>query len=89
MLKKKVFNMASNSRKEALAAFLTYGTLGLEMGVSVAIGIAMGWFLDRVFKTSPVLTILFMLFGVAAGMRRLYAVWKKLEREEDERNRDQ
>jgi ATP synthase protein I len=75
----------TNGKKEMFSALMTYGTLGLEMGISLAVGLAIGYFLDSRFGTSPVLTIVFMMFGVAAGLRRLYSLWKRIERE-DERN---
>jgi ATP synthase protein I len=45
--------------------------------------LAIGFFLDRRFGTSPVLTIVFMMFGLAAGMKRLYSLWKKAEKEDE------
>ena len=77
--------MAKSEKKEVFMSLMTYGTLGLEMGVSLAVGLAMGYYLDRIFHTSPVLTIIFMIFGLLAGMRRLYSLWKKME-QDDERN---
>ncbi len=79
--------MVQNEKKEMLASFLTYGTLGIEMGVSLAIGLAIGYYLDRHFGTAPILTLIFMGFGLAAGMRRLYELWKKMEKD-DERDHD-
>ncbi len=79
--------MASNDKKELFSSFMTYGTLGLEMGVSLVIGLGIGYFLDRYFGTSPVLLIIFMIFGLIAGMKRLYTLWKRME-EEDERHVD-
>jgi ATP synthase protein I len=85
VLKKWVFVMASDNKKELFDALLTYGTLGIEMGLSLVIGLGIGYYLDRHFGTSPVLLIVFMMFGLIAGMKRLYTLWKKAERE-DERN---
>jgi len=79
--------MVQDEKKQTFASLLTYGTLGIEMGVSLAIGLAIGYFLDRYFKTSPVLTFIFMILGLAAGMKRLYVLWKKMERD-DERDHD-
>ncbi len=75
--------MVQNEKKEMLASFLTYGTLGIEMGVSLAIGLAIGYYLDRHFGTAPILTLIFMGFGLAAGMRRLYELWKKMEKDDE------
>ena len=73
----------TNDKKEMFASLMTYGTLGLEMGISLAVGLAIGYFIDRHLKTSPVFTIVFMLFGIAAGMKRLYSLWKKAEKEDE------
>ena len=83
MIEKERPAMTGNDKKEILASFLTYGTLGIEMGVSLAIGLAIGYYLDRFFGTSPILTLIFMGFGLAAGMRRLYALWKKMEKDDE------
>ncbi len=77
-----------NGKRETLTAFLTYGSLGLEMGLSVAIGLAIGYFLDRRFNTAPILTLVFLLFGIVAGMRRLYQMWKKAEQESEDEDKN-
>ncbi|MBI2902523.1 MAG: AtpZ/AtpI family protein [Candidatus Methylomirabilis oxyfera] len=46
-------------------------SLGITFAASIAIGAAIGILLDRWFRTSPWLTILFFLFGVAAGFLNL------------------
>ena len=78
-------NKPKADKETVFRSVLSYGTLGLEMGLCVAIGLALGFYLDRVFKTAPILTLVFLGFGLAAGMKRLYEVWKKAEREESER----
>jgi ATP synthase protein I len=80
--------MPSNGKRETWMAFMTYGSLGLEMGVSVAIGIAIGYYLDSKFQTSPILTLVFLVFGLIAGMKRLYTLWKKMAKEDNERSDD-
>jgi ATP synthase protein I len=47
-------------------------SLGITFVVSTAIGLAIGYQLDRWLKTSPWLTILFLLFGIAAGFVNLF-----------------
>jgi len=61
-----------------------YSTLGLEMGLSVAAGIAVGYYLDRWLKTDPWLLIVFICIGAAAGFRSVYRAVKRLERENRE-----
>lgn len=48
-----------------------YAALGLEMALSVVIGLAIGAFLDKRLNTGPWLTILFLILGFAAGVRSL------------------
>lgn len=46
-------------------------TLGIAMVAAVAIGLAMGYWLDRWLGTSPWLTMLFAVFGIVAGFLNL------------------
>lgn len=80
----------SENKRDVIKSLLNYSSLGLEMGLSVAIGIGIGYFLDSYFKTYPYLTIIFMIFGVVAAMKTIFTLLKKIEREnrEDERNKD-
>mgnify|MGYP005846932099 CR=1 FL=1 len=78
----------SQDKREVVKSLLSYSTLGLEMGLCVAIGIGIGFFLDRYFQTSPVLTIIFMIFGVIAAMKTIYQLMRKLEKE-NERDKNQ
>jgi ATP synthase protein I len=59
-----------------------YGTLGLEMVLSTLVGYWFGEWLDGVFATAPWLTILFLIVGVAAGLKRLVVVVQRALREE-------
>ncbi|MCX5816076.1 MAG: AtpZ/AtpI family protein [Proteobacteria bacterium] len=77
----------TKDKKEVFRSLISYSSLGLEMGLSVAIGIGIGYFLDSYFKTSPYLTIIFMLFGVVAAFKTIFTLMRKIERE-DKRNHD-
>ncbi len=59
-----------------------YSAIGLEMGFSAAIGVAMGYYLDRYFHTGPWLTLIFLLLGVVAGFRSLFSLMKGLDKNE-------
>ena len=63
--------------------FGTLGGLGLMLGVSVALGALLGWYLDGRWGTSPWLTLVGTLLGTGAG---LYEVLTTL-REYEEKNR--
>ncbi len=61
----------------ATSQLLRYSSLGLEMGIAVAIGLSLGWWLDSRFDTSPWLTILCLLFGIAAGFKNVLELIRK------------
>jgi len=74
-----------NNKKYNLVELLQYSSHGLEMGICVVIGIVIGYFLDKYFHTSPYLTIIFMLFGVAAAVKTAIRLIKQVEKD-DKRN---
>jgi ATP synthase protein I len=76
----------SENNKDVVRSLISFSSLGLEMGLSVAIGIGLGYFLDYYFKTSPYLTIIFMLFGVAAAFKTIFMLLKKVKRENERNN---
>jgi len=65
-----------------LRQIASYSTLGLEMGLSVAVGAGIGYYLDKWLKTEPWLLIIFLVFGVVAGFRSLYRALKRLQKED-------
>ena len=52
--------------------YLRFSTVGLELGLSVIIGLVVGQWLDARLGTEPWLLILFLLFGMVAGFRSVY-----------------
>jgi ATP synthase protein I len=55
-----------------------YSSLGLQVALSIFIGLAVGIFLDRrVFNTTPWLTLIFLGLGIAAGFRNIGLAVKK------------
>lgn len=64
------------NKKTALRKVARVSALGLEMGLSIAIGIATGYFLDSYFKTRPWLTFIFLFLGIAAAFRSLFSLMK-------------
>lgn len=47
-------------------------TIGVSMVAATGIGLAIGYGLDRLLSTRPWLTLLFTLFGIAAGFLNLF-----------------
>lgn len=75
-----------DSKKETIRSLIDFSSLGLEMGLSVAIGVAMGYFLDRFFKTYPYLTIIFTFFGIAAALKTVIMLIRKIKKENERNN---
>lgn len=61
-----------NERRRNVVQLAKLASVGLEMGVAVAIGWGVGHWLDKQFGTKPWLMVLFLLFGVAAGFKGIY-----------------
>ena len=47
-------------------------TNGISLVAATAIGLLIGYGLDRLFGTAPWLTMMFALFGIAAGFLNLF-----------------
>lgn len=54
-----------------------YSSLGLSVAISIFIGLFSGVWLDGKFDTSPVLTLVFLGLGIAAGFRNLALAAKR------------
>lgn len=63
--------------KPLLKQLLQASTVGLHLVISTFIGLAIGYFLDSIFNTSPWLTIIFLIFGIIAGFRELLRMARK------------
>jgi ATP synthase protein I len=49
-----------------------------ELVAAVLVGAAIGWGLDWLFGTSPILVIVMFLFGAAAGIRNILRASKEI-----------
>jgi len=54
-----------------------YSSLGISMALSIFIGLFVGIWLDGKFDTPPVLTLIFLGLGIAAGFRNLIKAAKR------------
>jgi ATP synthase protein I len=59
-------------------------SLGLMLPSSIAVGLFMGYFLDKLLGTDPWLLIILTLFGVASGFLSLFRGLKKYGVEKDD-----
>ncbi len=69
--------MPSSRRGRQIKTFARVSALGIELALSVVIGLLGGRFLDQKLSTEPYLTILGLLLGVTAGFKSLYQTAKK------------
>lgn len=77
-----------NTGKGAAASGVNFGfRLVTELIGGVVIGGGLGCFFDSIFSTDPILFIIFLLFGGAAGVLNSYRMVKK--REEKKLNQGQ
>ena len=56
-------------------------TMGISMVLAIVIAIAIGYYLDKWFQTSPVFFLIFMVLGIIAGFRNIYVIMKRTERD--------
>lgn len=71
--------------------FGSYGSVGLELALSVLVGLFGGRWLDSKLGTAPWLTWIGLGFGIVAGYRSIWRALKQANREAkkaDERDRE-
>ena len=60
--------------------YASVSSLGLEMGISVAVGCGIGLWADKQFGTEPWLLLLFLGFGIAAGFKGMFRAAREAQR---------
>ena len=58
--------------KALFRQLFTVGLIGIQFSLSIFVGFAMGYFLDKFFHTFPWLTVIFLIFGIIAAFRELF-----------------
>jgi len=58
----------------------SYLTVGAQFAFSIFIGLGIGYWLDKQFKTFPWLTIVWLIIGLIAGFKNVYREIKKVVR---------
>ncbi|VEN73780.1 F0F1 ATP synthase subunit [Candidatus Desulfarcum epimagneticum] len=67
--------------RSALRELAYYSSLGFSVALSIVIGLGIGVWLDtRVFDTSPWLTLIFLVLGIAAGFRNIGHAMRKVKK---------
>jgi len=63
---------------------LSLSSVGIEMGVSVVLGLVFGRWLDGKLGTEPWMMFVFLIFGCAAGGKAVWRAVKKADRMAEE-----
>jgi ATP synthase protein I len=70
---------AARSRSEVMRAFGQMGTLGLSFVIAIAMGVALGLWLDRVTGWKPTFFIIFFVLGFAAAVLNVYRTVSRMK----------
>lgn len=67
----------------------SFGTVGLEIVLSIGIGLFGGRWLDSKFDTAPYLAVVGFFFGVAAAVKAIVRTTKEMQREAAREEREE
>lgn len=76
--------MAPSGEPSSWKALAELSSIGMTLVLSTVVGLAAGWYADRWLGTSPVLLLLGLGLGVAAGFVSLFRSVSKADREMDD-----
>jgi len=68
-----------------------FASLGISVALSIVIGLAIGYWLDKKFDTQPVLLLVGLGFGIAAGFSNIIRAGQKsrqIDEELDRKNKE-
>jgi len=72
-----MFTLTDDEKKPGLGQIGAFVTLPFVMSIPPIIGWLIGHYLDKKFNTTPYLSYLFLILGVAAGAIEFYRIIKK------------
>ena len=64
-------------KQKNIMSYMKYSVIGIELGLSVAVGAVIGYFLDLYLGTDPWMFVFWTLCGIFAGFRNLYIMSKR------------
>lgn len=67
---------------------LNASSAGLVFFLSIAVGVGIGWYLDKLFGTKPYLLLFFLAMGIIAGFKNLWLFIKRSQKAADEDAKD-
>lgn len=72
--------MAENNKGGTFRELGYFASLGISVALAIVIGMALGYWLDTLFDTKPVLLMVGLGFGIAAGFSNIIRAGKKAEK---------
>jgi ATP synthase protein I len=63
-------------------------TLAIEMAAALAVGGGIGWYLDKWLDTKPWLLVVFLIIGIAAGVKNVMRQIARINAEIEKQERD-
>lgn len=76
-------NREPRQDRRGLGLSLSLASSGLTLAICIAIGAALGVWLDKKFNSHGILLIVFLLVGVVAGFKQLIEDVRKVIRNQD------
>lgn len=76
--------------KKLLKQVLHLSSIGFSLVLAIVMGLVIGIFIDRKCDTEPWFTLIFLAFGIIAGFRNMFYIFKKygLEYDDDDEEGD-
>ena len=68
-----------NETKKLIRTLGYVSTVGLAMAFSIGIGVLIGYYLDKIFGTSPWFFYIFLVLGIIAAFKNLHFMYKKVK----------
>lgn len=69
--------------KRILVQFAYASSIGIALVIAIFGSLYLGFYLDRRLGTGPILTLLFLAIGIAAGFRNIYTLARKYFADEE------
>jgi ATP synthase protein I len=81
--------VAGSPMRQQWKAVGSYGTVGLEIVLSILLGLFIGQWLDSKLGTEPLFAIFWFFAGLAAGGKAIWRTWKDMQAEAAREEREQ
>ena len=79
-------NKQPSQRQQMYQTYLKTSAVGLEAGLSIVVGIVLGFFADKYLMSSPYGMIIGLTLGILAAAKSLYTFSKKYLKQENKKD---